>query len=186
MWIEDYRKKRGLELDEFARKVNEYGHCVMVPPMVSYITDTLVHMLERDKNCVTHPVIANAIAGYCGATAEQRDMIVAPIHRGTWEPGMPVNYAKKAEHKFNNNIVGAKPVVKINRRGEVIASYQSIAEAARHEPHNEDIIRTRCKRRIDRDFSAMFPYTYRYQDEWQEMDAEQRMKDIHRQGEVVG
>ena len=75
MWIDEYRSAHGMELDEFARAVNAYGR-KMVPPLVCTITDELIHMLERVKGCVTHPIIANAIAEYCGATPEVRSWTV--------------------------------------------------------------------------------------------------------------
>lgn len=181
MWIDEYRSAHGMELDEFARAVNAYGR-KMVPPLVCTITDELIHMLERVKGCVTHPIIANAIAEYCWATPDQRDVIVAEIHRGNWEPRQRVEYAKPVEVSFNNVPSGAKPVVKINVLGEVIASYESVSDAERREPNNGDYIRKRCKRKVEREFWST-PYTYRYQEEWAAMNREEQLQDIIRDTE---
>ena len=186
MWIQEYREANGMELDDFARAVNRYGHTKMIPRMICTITDTLIHMLERDKNCVTHPIIANAIAEYCGATPEQRDMIVAPAHKGNWEPRKRAAYAKQCEVRFNNCQNGARPVVKVDRHGNVVAAYESVTEAARREQMNEDNIRKRCKRRIKQDITLDMPYTYRYQEEWKDMNREEQLRDILSNGEILG
>lgn len=185
MWISEYREAHGMELDDFARAVNRYGHRRMIPRMVCTITDTLVHMLESDKNCVTHPVIANAIAEYCGATPQQRDMIVAEVHRGDWKPRQGVKYARPSQSMFNNVPNGAKPVVKIGMSGNVLAAYESVADAARKELHSEDFIRKCCQRRAKGDMILAVPYTFRFQSEWVAMTREGQLMDIQRHGEVM-
>ena len=186
VWIQEYRTAIGMELDEFARAVNAYGRR-MNPPLVCTISDTLIHMLERVKNCVTHPNIANAIAGYCGATQEQRDMIVAPIHKGTWSLNRFIRNADNDDGETSKLIPnGSRAVYKISMSGEVLAEYYSIAEAARNEKPNEDNIRNRCKRRSQVDFTPDTPYTYRYKDEWQSMSREEQLRDIMEKGEILG
>ena len=175
-----------MELDDFARAVNRYGHTKMVPRMVCTISDTLIHMLESTKGCVTHPVIANAIAEYCDATPEQRDMIVAKEHRGRWKPRQGVVCARPPMVRFNNAPNGAKPIVKVDINGNVLMAYESCAAAARRESHNEDWIRSRCKRKGRIDFTSMMPYTFRYQDEWLDMSREEQLEDIHSRTEYMG
>lgn len=183
-WIREYRTKQGLELDDFARAVNRYGR-KMNPPLTCTITDTLMHMLEI--GAVTHPMIANAIAEYCEATPEQRDMIVAEIHRGKWEPHQKVEYAKSTVSWFNNSPCGAKPVVKVDLHGNVIAAYESVVDAARHEDMNADNIRRRCKRRRKQEITLSEPYTFRYQSEWVQMSKKEQLRDILAStGEIVG
>lgn len=184
MWIQDYREANGLELDDFARKVNQYGRRQMTQPLVCTITDELIHLLEI--GAVTHPMIANAIAEYCGATVEQRDMLVNEIHRGEWEPNTKVQYIQPRELSFNNCKSGAKPVVKVDRHGNVIAAYESVVDAARHEDMNEDNIRNRCKHRVKQDITLEFPFTFRYQDEWLAMSREEQLRDILSNGEIMG
>ena len=184
MWIRDWREAHGMELDDFARAVNRYGHERMKPRLTCYITDYLVHMIE--VGAITHPRIANAIAEYCGATAEQRDMLVNEEHRGEWKPGQhEVRYVKKSASRFNNCQNGAKPVVKVDVNGEVIASYESLNAASRYERLCEDNIRDRCKRRARREMTADAPYTFRYQSEWLTMSMEERMRDIMPKGDAM-
>lgn len=83
MWITDYREREGLELYQLQQRVNSYIH-KMSNPIEATISGELIHMLEVDKNAVTHPRIANAIAIMCDATPEQRDMIVADVHKSKW------------------------------------------------------------------------------------------------------
>ena len=132
MWIEDYRKEHGLELDDFARRVNLAG-CKLEPPLEGVVTDMLIHILEISKTPRTHPRIANAIAMACGATPEQRDSIVDERHRGKWHP-KPDDYnldnvrvrRVQSEYKFGL----PRAVVEIDRRGMIIARYESIKTAA--------------------------------------------------------
>ena len=184
MWIEDYRTANGMELDEFARAVNKYGHTEATPTLICTITDTLVHLLEIGS--ITHPRIANVIAEFCGASAEQRDMIVHKDHHGEWQPNQPVALANPCAVRFNNSQSGAKPVVKINISGNVVAAYESVVEAARHEDVNEHNIRSRCKRRAKHELTVDHPYTFRYQAEWIAMSREEQLKDIYADGEIVG
>lgn len=178
MWIEDFRIKNGLELDEFTRRVNMHARKVN-PPLESGVSDTLIHMLERQKNAVTHPRIANIIADVCGATAEQRDMIVAEIHRGQWNPVVTKpNFNDLKLHGQN----GSKAVVKIDRRGNAVDYYESVVDAARRTPQTEKMIRDRCKRRVPNEFTYMVPYTFRYAAEWDIMTAAQRQEDISQKG----
>jgi len=181
MWIREYREANGMELDDFARAVNAYGRR-MVPPLVCTVTDQLIHMLECVSKCVTHPNIADAIAGYCGATPEQRDSIVAPIHRGTWSLSRVVLCESDAQYVQKN----FRPVFKISMSGEILAAYDSIAEAARKEKPNEDVIRKRCKRASTADFTREMPYTWRYKSEWLAMSRADQLKDIMAKGEVIG
>ena len=159
-----------MELDEFAREVNKSAE------LVCTITDQLIHILEIGG--VTHPRIANAIAEYCGATAEQRDMIVNEMHKG--------EYVQERVW-FNNSINSAKAVVKVNLQGVVIQTYESVVETARHEQMNEDTIRKRCKRRIKSELSLEVPFTFRYKSEWDAMTREEQLRDIFAStGEIVG
>ena len=75
--------------------------------------------------------------------------------------------------------------MKISMDCEVLAAYESTADAARREPHHEDMIRKRCKRRSAVDFTATIHYTFRYMDEWQAMTREEQWRDITAKGEVV-
>jgi len=177
VWIEDFRRTHGLELDEFARIVNRHrekrGQAIN-----GVVSDTLIHILECSKDAVTHPVLANAIAEVCGATAEQRDMIVTKEHRGEWTPpkrkgGTPVFRPKR---KAPNN--GSRAVVKIDRYGNTVGWFESVKNAGMREQLGEGAIRDRCKRRMEYDITPNCPYTYRYAGEWTGMTGEDKLKDI--------
>ena len=99
MWITDYRERMGLELYQLQQRVNSFVHETS-NPIEATISGELIHMLEVDKNAVTHPRIANAIAIMCDATQEQRDMIVADIHKGKWFG--PTEKEKNLAEKIRN------------------------------------------------------------------------------------
>ena len=183
MWIQEYREAHGMELDDFARAVNRHGRG-MTPRLICTVTDELIHLLEIGG--VTHPKIANAIAECCGATVEQRDMIVSQSHKGEWEPRQKAQYARRGGFNYNNCASGAKPVVKVDRHGNVVAAYESLVEASRHEQMNEDNIRKRCKRRLKQEITLDMPFTFRYQDEWLSMSMEEQLRDILACGEILG
>lgn len=175
MFIEDYRRANGLELDDFARRVNLVGKH-MQPPLEGTVSDTLIHILERSKVPRTHPRIADAIATVCGATAEQRDSIVAEHHRGTWTPvrmsdvcGRKVTQGPKPWDE--------RPVVMIDKNGHVLKTYKNITNAAVGAEISTKGIASRCKRMIKGEFDRL-DYTYRYANEWSRMSMEEKLRDL--------
>lgn len=178
MWIEEYRKAYGLELDDLARRVNVAGR-KMEPRLCCTVTDTLIYVLERSKTPRTHPRIADAIAIACKATAEQRDSIVDEKHRGTFDP-QQYNYTV-SDAKVEKPVRQHKPgyehsVVKVSKSGKVISRYKSLAEAERYGDMSIDTIRRRCRRMGDE--FAKFDYTYRWAEEWDLMNRIQRLRDL--------
>lgn len=183
MWIEEYRKRNNLELDEFARRVNIVGRH-MEPPLIGTVTDTLIHILEVSKVPRTHPRIANAIATVCGATAEQRDSIVDESHAGEWEPTTVAEMNKtatkpKPTNYAPNALVSSRerPVVKIDRDGRVVARYDSVSAAESDGEMSRDSIRERCNRNVLNEFRR-YGYTYRYENEWKRLNAIEKLRDI--------
>ena len=168
MWIEDYRTANDLELDEFARRVNQVGRH-MKPPLWGTVTDTLIYAIERNKVPRTHPRIADAIAAVCGATEEQRDSIVDKKHHGTM---VRVSISANAVNTRRDSAV-----VKLDANGDVVARYITVQAAEKCERLSADGIRERCKRRIKNEFQP-YSYTYRYEREWDKMTAEERRDDI--------
>lgn len=169
MWIEDYRKANNLELDEFARRVNQVGR-KMRPPLYGTVTDTLIHVIECSRTPRTHPRIADAIAAVCGATEEQRDSIVDKSHHGTMVKVSVV--ASGIGH-----VSREKAIVKIDPDGNVVARYINLITAEKCEKYTRDSIRERCKRQIKNEFYP-FPYTYRFEREWEAMTEQERQDDI--------
>lgn len=182
MWIKDYREREGLELYQLQQRVNSFIH-KMSNPIEATISGELIHMLEVDKNAVTHPRIANAIAIMCDATQEQRDMIVADVHKGKWFG--PTEEENKLANKVRNmweeremreflikNVPiqqtqpeqrapsnpypkNRKEIVKVDRTANVVARYKSIKAAVKAEyPTSTHIIIARCRRQLKREFSV--------------------------------
>lgn len=218
MWITDYRENAGLELWQFQQRVNMYGK-KLENPFQGVISERLIHMLEVDENAVTHPRIADAIAVLCGATSEQRDMIVADIHKGQYSPtneeimlakkinqtvfikGVDYHSTVSKKRKIVNKPKPKLPptikinpnqysmaVVKVDYHGNVVKRYPSMSEAARCEKTHRTCIKARCVRELHKEFGVFMnqkikvnhEYTFRYADEWDTMDTEQRIADINR------
>ena len=171
MWIEDYREAKGLELDDFARRVNQIGR-KMRPPLRGTVSDTLIYMLERAKVPRTHPRIAAAIATVCRATPEQYDSIVSDAHRGTWEYRDVSRNTATCIKKYEDK------VVKIDDSARIVQRYVSIQNAAYCNDLSSDTVKARCEHKLKREFSASCPFTYRYAREWDKMTPEQKLKDI--------
>ena len=183
MWIDEYREKYGLELDDMARRVNVAGR-KMRPRLTCTVTDTLIHILERSKTPRTHPRIADAIAIACGATAEQRDSIVDEKHRGTFDPSkyshitkQTVNQPVKPEiHEYKPG--GEHAVVKVDHDGNIIRRYKSLTMAAYYEDNmTREAIRARCRRRVRGEFGKWI-YTYRFAEEWDKMTRIEKLRDL--------
>ena len=174
MWIEDYRRSHNMELDEFARYVNHVGRR-MRPALHCHVSDTLIHMLECDASCVTHPRIANAIAIACEATAKQRDMLVNECHYGEWTPEMSSTIIRTGKKSREDN---SRAVVKIDRYGNTLEWFRSVADAARSCGHSEDTVRRRCGRRVPYDITTPMPYTFRFDAEWSRMTSAEKIADI--------
>lgn len=178
MWIQEYREREKLELWQFQQRVNEYGKRLK-EPFYGTISAQLIHMLEVDKNAVTHPRIANAIATLCEATPEQRDMIVAEQHRGEWN-GPTQNefriaeivnakiFVKGIDYHKTVTVSGTpekqkpyipnttKPVVKIDVLGNVVKRYDGAKQASLHEPVEKAAIKRRCQRYVKKEFVRYF------------------------------
>lgn len=132
------------------------------------------------NNTVTHPDIANDIADYIGATAEERDSIVAKPHRGKWKPG------KKAGHTATTRSLGkmrggmnSKPVVAIDKTGAELARFPSAMSAAASMLCSNSYVGSRC----DRTFTAAdefgtFSFTFRFLHDWDAMTPEERIADL--------
>ena len=174
-WIAEYRQREGLALDEFMLRVNMHRRNVE-PVLEAVISDSLIHYLERGKNAITHPRIANLIAEVCGATAEQRDMIVDEKHRGTWSPEETITVIRREQSEASKHN-GSKAVVKVDRHGNTLDWYESVAEAVRKQTMNDSAIRARCKRKVQSEFVDA-PYTFRYASEWDAMTAAEKRQDV--------
>ena len=198
MFIADFRESLGLELNEFARAVNIYRRAKLNQtdpdaPLCGLLGTQLVHMLEVDKNCVTHPDLAAAICTICGATPEQYDSIVAKFRRGKWqldpndaelvmdaisqvrEPKDVDDAPPLDEYRTSPN---AKAVVKIDFFGNTLARYVSTIQAANTNGIDKGTVRRACLRVRNKIPSPMLKtFTFRYATEWDTMTGVEKMKD---------
>ena len=190
-FIQSFREAHNLELNEFARVVNTYRRLKLKQvdekaELCGLISTELVHMLEVDKHCITHPQLADAIATVCGATAKQRDRIVHEKHRGQWTlnpDDMPIVMAA-IQAAMNDKpvkdapkprvIPGAKAVVKIDFYGNVLATYVSLTEAAKQNRMSEKTITKLCRRNKPGNVN---PFTFRYADDWYKMSNAEKIVD---------
>lgn len=178
MWIDEYRARYGLELDDMARRVNVAGR-KLHPPLECTVTDTLIHILEISKVPRTHPRIANAIALACKATAEQRDSIVAERHRGKWKPpdgDYTLETLKDAPRK-PDCAVGERAVVQIDRNGYIIGRYKSVALAVMFCGVTQYAVTERCLRRAPNEFDK-YGFTFRYANEWDKLTMTEKLIDL--------
>lgn len=196
-WIQEYRESIGMNRVQFARAITEQlggsgDRRVTVPA-------TLIRMLEEWPRCVTHPKIANVIARACGATPEQRDMIVHKRHRGKWHgvsgPQVVYDLPKsrrprpiiKAEpvpgDKYAHNL---KSVVIIDRMGNEVKRCASGKEAAEFMGLSSTTVYSRCAHATPLEFTLHHPYTCRYAQEWDRLTATAKAASVRRSLELAG
>ena len=192
MWIEDFRTKYGLERDEFARRVRVLG-ARKRPERPIGCTEALVYMLERSSRPITHPNIADLLAEACGATAEQRDSIVAKKWRGEWKgDGIPrclkgcewtMGKAKEAapgprdQPYWRRGVAGRRSIVKIDANGNVLERYVSLTQATALCGQSMNSIGERARKCVRNEFIPG-GHSFRFAEEWDKMTPEERRKDL--------
>ena len=144
------------------------------------VSEALIYILENQNNAVTHPVIATRIAELCGANEAQHGMFVHRKHRGRIpppRPGRELMITSKVRRKGRvRQANGCREVVKLNRKGRVLARYKSLDEAAAREPVSAGGITWRCQRRTMDEWKD--GTTWRYADEWDAMSPAERAQDL--------
>ena len=137
------------------------------------VSEQLIWKAENENGFKTHPLIANDIADYTGATLEQRDSIVHKKHHGTYVPNPRAKRFKaKATTKKPEKLRSEKPyrraVVAVSISGEEKGRYPSIAAAAEAMSCLPMTVANRCGRKISLRTNEFNPYgvTFRYADEW--------------------
>ena len=175
-WIQEYRESIGLTRGQFARAITRQlggsgDNRIVVP-------EKLIFMLEEWPKCYTHPRLADMIAAACGATPEQRDMIVARVHRGKWRgvDGPRVVYelpptrlpirAKAQPMPGDRYAHNNRPVVVIDRAGNEVKRCASGKEAAEFMGLSTTTVYSRCAHATPLEFTVGIPYTCRYAQEW--------------------
>ena len=188
MWIDEFRREHGMDVDEFARRVRMLGARKYKKDRgrsfpVGCSSD-LVYRLEMAAKPRTHPNIADLIAEACGATAEQRDSIVDPMHRGTWSGDgvpkildyVPVAFRAKANETEKKYVKG-REIVRIDRGGNVTGRFVSLVQAAEENHVSIDVVEMRVKRYISGEFDFR-GFSFRYADEWDRYSQERRRADM--------
>ena len=144
-------------------------------------SEYLIWLLMFGDGNTTQHNIADRIADYIGASAEERDSIVSAEHRGTYipNPNRRFNTTEKTSSAWN-----AKPVVAIDRLGFVIARYPSLEKAADSIGCEKHPISIRCNKIGPRcDEFKSYGMSFRFEDEWEALTPEERIKDINEQKE---
>lgn len=190
MWLSDFRKQFGLELETLGYYIRQEGQ--KRDPALR-VSDELLYKLERLKGFRTVPKLADLIAEVCGATAEQRDQLVLEQYRGTWKPKAghraqatmaapaPSPYSPREGRKGLTAAEGRrKPVVCVDRLGDVLARYVSIENAAAETGLSRDAIADRVSRKITANEFQLCGTTFRFEEEWKAMGPQQRIKDAQR------
>lgn len=189
MWIEDFRNANNMDRYEFARMLRKLG-ARMRPERPIVCSETLIWILERMKKAVTHPNIANLIATACGATPEQRDMIVAERHRGQWKgdgtPRLPIQAPRRVARAAGlPNVLNGKDVVMIDTAGAVLKEFASMSQAAAACGLSVSSISDRVRRKTRREFKPN-GYSWRLKSEWEKKSEAERRADIARVAEFGG
>ena len=200
MWIREFREREGLELYQLQQRVNYYSR-ISPEPLQGMVSAELLHRLEIEDCCVTHPRIANVIAAVCGATAKQRDMIVSLEHRGEWKPTEATRMLARKANRItdNSNVsrnelndmlpVNRQAVYKIDICGNIIEYFESTTAASLAEGISTNAIKNRCRRVVVQEFGkykgmdgsyVQRKYTFRYKNEWDNMTREQRIADVEK------
>lgn len=190
MWLSDFRKQFGLELETLGYYIRQEGQ--KRDPALR-VSDELLYKLETLEGFRTVPKLADLIAEVCGATAEQRDQLVLEQYRGTWKPkkgarAQPTMAApapplqKPREGRKGPTAAEArrKPVVCVDRLGDVLARYVSIENAAAETGLSRDAIAVRVSRKITANEFQLCGTTFRFEEEWKTMGPQQRIKDAQR------
>lgn len=141
-------------------------------------SEHLVWMLMFQRGCVTSPHIADAIADYIGATVKQRDSIVHPKHRGTWTPNPEL---KGMDLQSGRSKHDAKPVVVIDRDGDIVRRFASIQRTAMYYGCSRPTISLRCNGGLDvEDEFILHGISFRFEADWVGMTRAERYKSIQK------
>jgi hypothetical protein len=186
-WRRDFQRKdggTGIGRDELAKMIHKPGTYAN-PASEINCSAVLIAILEGGG--ITHPEIANRIADITGATAQQRDMLVHEIHRGTYVPGAKENRTKSGKRPAPTDPgykpANAREVVRIDIFGRT-ERYASVLDAAHAAGCSAGTVQTRCRRALSAKTNEFLirDHTWRYADEWEAMTPEAQMDDLRSAG----
>lgn len=181
-WLKQWRSEHQLSRKQLAEKIKKPG-TISNPGSEIGCSELLIGILEGGG--ITHPLIADRIADVTGATSAQRDMLVHKIHYGTYRP-QKIQKKGKINPRSTNADCGtedSRPVVRIDAMLQT-KHYAGIKEAATDEGCKTEVIRMRCDRALveKRKDMMMRDHTWRYADEWDNMNRIEQMRDMVESG----
>ena len=172
-WLEKWRKDHQMSRERLAKQVG--------------VSEQLIWKAENENGFKTHPLIANDIADYIGATAEQRDSIVHKKHHGTYKPNprakryVAAVEKKKEKEKRERKAAERREIVAVNIAGVEQGRYPTLVAAAdAHLPCTTTTVSNRAGRKLSPGVNEFMPYgvTFRYADEWDKMSVDERKEDM--------
>lgn len=183
-WIRQFRENyirkdggKGISRKELATMVRNHN---------TGCSEVLIAILEGGG--ITHPGIAQRIAKVTGCTAEQYNGMVHKMHRGGWKPEKMRRYSeiRQGPRPVQPMTPGmlpsnARSVVILNRAGVEIGREESMTAAAERAGRHVSFVQRRCDRRLKHstDEFKETDCTFRFADEWDAMDPQQREADMH-------
>ena len=194
-WLEEWMRSEC----NIATKRNPCRDCgeICAPCMIlsqetgAYVAT--IKSLALEAEFVTCATLANRIAQYTGATAQQRDMLVNPIHHGEWKPdgrrrrGKPANRHPQTPvgqlqdtGQLQDAGQPARAIVMIDTCGNELQRFAGLAEAEYFGDRKKIGILNRCDRKISSNTNEFNPHgtSYRWADEWDRMTQAERRADI--------
>lgn len=142
------------------------------------VSEHLLWILQNQSGGITHPEIADCIADYIGATAEERDSIVHKGHHGTYAPN-PSNPAFICRVHRKPGVRTSRFVVAIDVAGDVVMQFSSMEEAARRMGCSVRTVYSRCNRvSSGKSEFELLGVSFRFMNEWAGMTDKERKMDI--------
>jgi len=191
-WLEEWMRSEC----SIATKKNPCGDCteLCAPCMIlSQETGAYVSTIKKlalEPDFITGAALANRIAQATGATADQRDMLVNPIHHGEWKPDrrkrrlakIAASGAREPAAKAGEG-ESFRAIVMIDTTGRELKRFAGMAEARVYGDRNYIGITNRCDRKLAPGTDEFLPHgtTYRWADEWDGLTDAEKQADIQNQ-----
>lgn len=185
-WRQNYRRsdgRIGLSRKEFSKMLYVPG-TIKNPAAEITCSEVLIGILEGGG--ITHPEIADRIAEVTECTAQQRDSMVHKKHHGTWKPKPKKQRKDKTDdgmlHPEPNGRTprNARAVLKVDRSGQAVGIFLSMVAASEEMGCTVTAVLNRCNRKLSKRTDEFVPYgfTWRYADEWYNMNPDARAADM--------
>ncbi len=187
-WIREIMEREGLTIGQLGRIIRRYGE-KQKPGWPMRCSDLLLENLMTVPGYITHPDIANLISDVLGATARQRDSLVALHRRGGYRqknhPGLAETRLALSAYRLTPLASAqSRPayrytaVVAVDMEGRERARYASIIEASADLGLSESVITARINREVVNEFRFETKLTFRRTSDWDKMTVDQQREDI--------